>query len=174
MKITKKITLSAMAVALSAVFLVIGAFVSVADLLLGVVASLLMVFIFIEVGSPYTYFVWLGTTLAVFFLPSGMTVAVLYLFVFGLYPILKAYIERAPRFLWWPLRLVYANAVITVLLLLTELVLGTPFFETELWYLKVGIWLLMNAAFVAYDMFLTAIIRLYINKYRKYFKNLLK
>ena len=174
MKITKKITISAMAVALGAVLLAIGALFSVADLLMGVVASLLMVFIFIEIGAPYTFFVWLGTTLAVFFIPSGMTVATLYFFAFGIYPILKAYIERAPRVLWWPLRLIYVNAVIAVLLLLTELVLGTPFFETELWYFKVGIWLLMNVAFIVYDAFLTVMIRLYMQKYRKIFKKLLK
>ncbi len=174
MRATKKLAISAMVVALSAVLLMIGAFVSVADLLMGAIASLLVVFVFIEIRSPYTWLVWLATTLTVFFMPSGMAVGALYFLVFGLYPILKAYIERTPRPLWWIIKLIYVNAVIVILLIASGFILGVPFFESELWYVNAALWLLMNVAFVAYDMFITVMVRLYMIKYRKIFRKFLK
>ena len=89
MKTTKKITVSGMVVALSAIFLVVGSYISAVDLLFEVVASLLAVFVYIELGSPYTWLVWPATTLTVAFLPNGISVAGLYFLVFGIYPILK-------------------------------------------------------------------------------------
>ena len=174
MKPTKKLAVSAMAVALGTVLMTFGAFVSVADLMMGVIASLLMVFVFIEIRSPYTWLVWLATTLAVFFMPSGMTVSALYFFVFGLYPILKAYMERLPHILWLVVKLVYVNAVIAILAIASSLVLSVPFFESALWYVNAALWLLMNVAFAAYDAFLTVAVRLYMLKYRKIFLKFLK
>lgn len=174
MRTTKKITLSAIIVALSAVLLMIGGIVGVAELLMETVASLLVVFVYIEIGSPYTWFVWLGTTLATFFMPNGTFIAGVYFLVFGIWPILKALVERTPRFLWLILKLVYVNAVTAVLVLLSELLTGAPFFTTTLWYLIVGIVVLINVAFIAYDAFLTVMVRLYFAKYRKLFSKLLK
>ena len=52
MKETKKLTISAMTVALGVVFMVVGAVFEVLDLSTAVLASLLVVFIYIEIGSP--------------------------------------------------------------------------------------------------------------------------
>ena len=79
MKTTKKITVSGMVVALSAIFLIIGSYAGSVDLLFEVVASLLAVFVYIELGSPYTWLVWPATTLTVAFLPNGISIAGLYI-----------------------------------------------------------------------------------------------
>ena len=71
MRQTKKVTLSAAVVALSILFLVLGAFVDVLDLSACALASLLVVFVYIEIGSPYTYLVWLATSLTAFLFLSG-------------------------------------------------------------------------------------------------------
>ena len=78
--------------ALGTVLLLVGAFVDVLDLSMCAVASLCVVFIYIEVGSPYTWLVWLTTSLLTFIFSPGKTVWMLYLLIFGVYPLLKAYI----------------------------------------------------------------------------------
>lgn len=174
MRTTKKITVSAMVVALGAIFLVIGSYISAVDLLFEVVASLLAVFVYIEIGAPYTWLVWLATTLTVAFLPNGITVAGMYFLIFGIYPILKAYIERAPRALWWPIKIVYVNIVVLILALAVRLITGSSMFTSELLIVNVALWVLINVAFVAYDMFITVAVRLYMLKYRKIFTKFLK
>ena len=66
MRKTKKLTLAAMIVALGAAIMVIGAYIGIMELSMGAFASVLMAFVFIEIGSPYTYGVWLCTSLATF------------------------------------------------------------------------------------------------------------
>ena len=163
-----------MVVALGAIFLIIGSYISAVDLILEVIASLLAVFVYIEIGSPYTWLVWLATTLTVAFLPNGISVAGMYLLVFGIYPILKAYIERTPRVIWWPIKLVYINVIIVILALAVRLITGASMFTSELLIVNVALWVLINVAFVAYDMFITVAVRLYMLKYRKIFAKFLK
>lgn len=174
MRTTKKITVSAMVVALGAIFLVIGSYISAVDLIFEIVASLLAVFIYLEIGAPYTWLVWLATTLTVAFLPNGITVAGLYFLVFGIYPILKAYIERTPRALWWPIKLAYINVIIVILALAVRLITGASMFASEMLIVNIALWVLINVAFIAYDMFITVAVRLYMLKYRKIFTKFLK
>jgi hypothetical protein len=138
------------------------------------VASLLAVFVYIEIGSPFTWLVWPATTLTVAMLPNGISVAGLYFLVFGIYPILKAYIERAPRPLWWPLNLVYINSVIVILAVAVRVITGASMFTSELFIVNAALWVLMNVAFIAYDMFITVAVRLYMLKYRRIFARFLK
>ena len=56
---TKKITLSAMMVALSTAFMVLGAAINVLDLTVCALASMLVVFVYIEIGSYYPWLVWI-------------------------------------------------------------------------------------------------------------------
>lgn len=174
MRQTKKITISAMTVALGTVFLVLGAVFDVLDLSACAFASLLVAFVYVEVGSPYTYLVWLATALLTFVFFPGSLVWVEYLLVFGIYPVLKALIEKLPRVFWLLLKLVYFNVVIWLIILASELVFKIPFFSEGAWWLKAGLYLLLNVAFVAYDIFLTVLIRFYFQKIRPRFANLLK
>ena len=163
-----------MCVSLGVVFMVIGGFFDVLDLSASALASLLVVFVYIEIGSPYTYLVWLATSLATFVTFPGSVIWIEYLAVFGIYPILKAYIERRARILWLPIKLIYVNAVLWGMILAVEKLLKIPFFNTDLMWVKAGIYILLNVAFIAYDMFLTVFIRLYFNKLRHRFMRFLK
>ena len=175
MRKTKKLTLSAMIVALGTAIMAIGAFIDVLDLSACAFASILMTFVFIEIGAPYTYGVWLCTSLATFlFCQARPEIALEYLFVFGIYPILKAYIERLPRALWLIIKLVYANLVIWGLIFFVELVTGLPLFIDKRFWLNAIIYVVLNAAFIAYDIFITVLVRFYFEKLRNRFKSLLK
>lgn len=174
MRKTKKITLSAMIVALSTVFMVLGAVFEVLDLSVCALASMLVCFVYIEIGSPYTWLVWLCTTLTTFVCFPGSVVWIEYFLIFGIYPILKAYIERLPRKFWLIIKLMFINAIIWLLMFAVEYILGIPFFAVDEIWLKAAIYLLMNVAFIAYDLFITVLVRFYFEKLRHRFKNLLK
>ena len=174
MRKTKKVTLSSMMVALSVVVMVLGAVIDVLDLSACAMASLVMVFSYIELGSPYTFLIWICTTvLSAIIFPASM-VWMEYLIVFGIYPLLKAYIERLPRIFWWPVKLVYINAVIWLLIYFVDLVFGTPFLEGDTVWLRVATYVLINVAFVAYDLFIVVMVRFYYDKIRHRFLRFLK
>ena len=163
-----------MVIALGTVFMVLGGFIEVLDLSACAIASVLVAFVYIEIGSPYTWLVWLGTTLASFICFSGSVLWLEYFLIFGIYPILKAYIERLPRKFWIFLKLIFVNAVLWLMFLGFELVFKTSVFIVDKLWMKIAIYALMNIAFIAYDMFVTVMIRFYLARLRPRFKHLLK
>lgn len=170
-----------MTVALGTIFMVVGAVFGVLDLSAVVLASLLVVFIYIEIGSPYTWLVWLATSLASFLLYPGSMMWLVYLTVFGIFPIIKGYIERLPRFLWLILKLVFLNAMLALLVMFSEVLTGVSFFGdvSEIALLPANVayvvlWVIMNLAFILYDMLIVVMVRFYEQKIRPRLKNLLK
>lgn len=174
MKNTKKLAISAMIVALGSVIMSVGAMLEVMDLTLCAVASLLVVLVYLELGSPYTWLVWLATSLATAIMFFGSAVWIEYLLVFGIYPLLKAYIERLPRALWLLLKLLFVNLMSLALFLLSEAVLGIPLISSSGIWAKVMLMVLVNVAFIVYDLFISAMVRLYVLKWRRHFAGLFK
>ncbi len=174
MRQTKKITISAMLVALGVAFMALGAVIEVMDLSLCALASLLVVFAYLEIGSPFVWLVWLCTSLATFLCFPASIIWIEYFLVFGVYPILKAYFEKAPRILWIPIKLAYINAIIWLLSLGVQLILGIPFFDGETLLVNVVLYIVINVAFFVYDMFITVSVRLYFGKIRHRFSKFLK
>ena len=173
MRPAKKLALSAMATALGSVLMAVGAVWELVDMSLAAIASFLVVIILIEVGSPYPWLVWLSTSLITFLLFPSSTVWLMY-FVFGVFPILKYYIEKLNRPFWFVLKLIYVNASIIGLLFFVELIFGIPLFATESIILKAVLYVVLNVAFFAYDRLLTLFIRIYFDKLRHRFRNLFR
>lgn len=175
MRKTKKITVSASVVAMSVVFMALGIFSGVLDMSACALASLFIAFLYIEVGAPYVYIAWLATSLMLFVFFPGSVIWLEYLIVFGIYPVLKAYIEKLPKWSWLMIKAVYGLAVIFAVIFLTQFITGTPFFEdVTQWFIKVGIVAALAAAFIIYDIFMTVLIRFYFERLRHRLKNLLK
>ena len=174
MRQTKKFTLSALIVALSVVVMALGALFELFDLSVCALASLFVAFVYIEIGSPYTFAVWLCTSLIVFLFFPGSFVWLEYLALFGIYPILKGYIERLSPKIWWPVKLLFGNAVILLLIFGFKLITGMPFFEAESKLIIAGLYLILNVAFAMYDIFLSVLIRFYLTRLRARFKRFLK
>lgn len=173
MRATKKITVSAMATALGSALMAIGAVWELVDMALAAFASLLIVFILIEVGSPYPWLVWITTSLITFVFFPASTVWLMYL-VFGVFPLLKYYIEKMKRLFWFPAKLLYVNLCIVGLMYAMDLVFGLPLFETDILILKIALYAVLNVAFFAYDRLLTLVIRIYNEKYRQRLRHLFK
>ena len=161
-------------VALGTAFMIIGAVIEVLDLTVCALASMLVVFIFLEIGSYYPWLVWVCTSLATGLLYPASLIWVEYALIFGVYPLIKAYIEKLPRWSWIIVKLVYANAVIWTLFFICEKLLGVPFFTDEARWMRVLTYILTNVAFLAYDLFITVMVRFYYDKLRPRFKKLLK
>jgi hypothetical protein len=170
----KKITLSAMMVALGTVIMILGAVIEVLDLTVCALAALTVVFIYLEIGSYYPWLVWICTSLATLLLYPGSLVWAEYFLVFGIYPLIKAYIERLPKWTWILIKLVYINVVIWVLFGICEFILGVSFFGEDTLIMKILTYALMNVAFIAFDLFITVMVRFYQEKIRPRFKKFLK
>ena len=179
---TKKLTLSSLAAALSCVLLMLASVFGLMELTVGAVASLITTFIFIEVRGGYPYLVWaVSSTISILLLPSK-TVGVCYFLVFGIYPMLKAYIEKLRvRPLHIILKFAYTTLVLLAFIGITEVVLGVPFFEDIGDYspaivriIKAGTIALIYIAFFAYDMFISVMARVYFMRWREKFKRLFK
>ena len=171
---TKKITLSAMVVALGTAMMIVGAIFEVLDMSVCAIASMLVVFVYLEIGSYYPWLVWVCTSLATALLYPASIIWAEYLLVFGIYPLLKAYIEKLPRWSWLIIKLGFINAVIWVIFLICEKLLGVPFFEEEGTVMKIVLYVLMNLAFLMFDLFITVMVRFYYDKLRPRFKKFLK
>ena len=169
MRPTKKITVSAMATALGSALMAVGSLLQFADMAFAAFASFLVVIIIIEVGFPYPWLVWLTTTLITFIIPYTTSIWPVY-FIFGVFPILKYYIEKLKRPFWFPFKLVYVNVCILLLVFVIEFVA----FGTDVPIVKAALYVVLNIAFFMYDRLLTLLIRLYNEKYRQRFRHLFK
>ena len=169
--------------ALGVVFMALGAFVEVLDLTVAALCSCLMAFVFIEIGDKYAFAVWIGTSVLGFvFFPHSL-VWVTYFLIFGIYPILKAYVEKLKRPLWIPVKLAIFVLSSLAIIFVSELILGIPFFEdtlgvpffeehTDIFRIIVICGLIL--AMYVYDIFMTVMIRAYFSSFRKRVQALLK
>jgi hypothetical protein len=161
----------------------LGAFVEVLDFTASALCSLIMMFVFIEIGSPYTFFVWIATSvLGLIFFPHSL-VSVTYFLIFGIYPILKAYIEKLKRVFWFIVKLAYFLVASGAMIAVSELVfdipfftddLNIPFFESNQMLFRIIIFALLIAATFVYDIFLTVMARSYFSVLRDRIKRFLK
>ena len=174
MRKTKKLTLSAMLVAMGVVIMALGSATEVLDLSTSVLASMLVAFACIELGAPYNYLIWIATTvLSAVIFPASLA-WMSYLFVFGFWPIIKGLVERAPRPFWLILKALFSVAAIAALAFAVELLTGVPLVVTERTLLKIALYALVFVCFFLYDAAMSAFIRFYLIKLRHRFKNLLK
>ena len=120
-----------MIVALGTVFMLLGAVIEVFDLTAVALASVLVAFVYIEIGSPYTWLVWICTTLCTFLFYQHSPMWLIYLVLFGIYPILKGYIEKLPKAFWWPIKIVYGNLAFLAVFFGVSLITGMPFINIE-------------------------------------------
>ena len=174
MKDTKKLAIAALLAALSVAVMSVGMAVEALDLSACMLASLIAVIVYIEIGSPHVWLLWLVVSLVSWIVFPGSVLWVEYLFVFGPYPILKGYIERLPQRAWIPLKLLFVTLSASLLLLIVEVVIGLPFVGEVGDVMKTVYLVLALVIFFAYDKLITLFARLYIAKYRKRFARFFK
>jgi predicted membrane protein len=96
---TRKLAVAAMLCALGVVLLYVGSVIEVLDLTMVGISSVLVFFAVLEMGNPFPFLIYFVTAiLSMLLLPSKFA-AVFYLLFGGIYPILKAKLERLPMLL---------------------------------------------------------------------------
>lgn len=97
-------------------------------------------------------------------LPANKESALLFISLFGVYPIIKKYFERIERTpVEYLLKYLYFNAAAISAVLLASFVYGIPVDDGSLGRWGVYILLLLgNIAFLVYDIALTGFVRLYV------------
>ncbi len=172
-KKSKRIAVSALLAAISFVALYMGALTGVFDLCAVVVGALCVTFAKIEMGKWYPYLIAAVTFALSFLLLSDKIVAFEYLFLGGIYPILKYFAESLKgKVAEWAVKLVYFNAVLAVFFLLSKFVFISG--EDTLFggsFLVVAVVVLaLNGFFVFYDYAMTRFISYYVYFLRKKLK----
>ena len=160
-----RLTACAMLSALGVVMLILGSFVEVVDISMAVIASLLCIFAVIEYGGASPWLVFSVTGVLSLILPMpNRTPAVMYVFFFGYYPIIKEKLERLNKVLCWFLKEVIFNIALAAILLIVKFVL-MPTVSEPLWMVATLI-IMAELVFILYDIALTRLISFYIVKLR--------
>ncbi|MBQ7173650.1 MAG: hypothetical protein IJR88_06005 [Clostridia bacterium] len=168
----KKLTVSALLVALGVLFLYLGSLLDVLDLSTAALASLLVAYSVLELSGPYPYFLWLGTSLLGLLLLPQKSPALFYALFAGYYPIVKAIFEKKlPGWLAWILKILVFHVSLAAFAGVLKLFFPgelSTYFEKP--WLPLALYGLSLVCFVLFDLLLSRLIPLYYNRLQKYLR----
>lgn len=160
---TKRVAIIGIMSALSFVMMFLGNITGVLDLSAVVLCSVVSVFIMIEAGSSAALSMWgVVSVLSMLLLPDK-SIALEYVLLGGIYPVVKSYAERVNLVVCWIAKLAYFNGMFTAFILLCRYVFAV---EDLGFGLQLAAYAFGNVFFIIYDLCLTSIISLYIVKWR--------
>lgn len=169
-KRTKRLTVCAMLCALGVVILLMGSFITVMDLSMAVIASLLCVVAVIEYGGAWPWMIYAATSILSLVLIPNKEVAALYAIFFGFYPIIKEKLEKRSRVFAWVCKEIIFHIVLAACFAVWKM-----FFPQELTVsIPIPLWvvfiLMLELVFVLYDVALTRLISFYVYRLRQRFR----
>lgn len=165
---TKRIAVLAMLSALGVVILYAGAIISVMDISVAVIASMLAVFAVIEYGKSAPWLVFAVTSVLSLLLLPQKSPAVMYALFFGYYPILKEKYEKKGKIFGWVLKEATFHVAIIVMYFALRIV---AFESVNMPVIMLAVTLvLVEIVFPLYDVALTRVISFYIYRLRSRFK----
>ncbi len=159
---------------LSVLILFVGSLFQTLDLSAAAAAGLTVIFAMIELGKKHAFLIYAASSLLALVLLPNKSPAVIFAAFAGLYPIIKAYLQRIRiRSLIIICKLILFNIFFTVIIVIGRYLLGL----TEDFYLIgfdiIGgaVYLLGNAVFFIYDYALDRLVALYTVKLKRIFDN---
>ena len=175
MKRTNKITLCALMAAL-AVVMMLGAYFPYLTYTIPAFAGLCVMVVLLEIGIKWAIMSYI-TSAALTLLFCEPEAMLMYVFLFGYYPIFKAIIERIKKpFIEWPIKMLFFNLVVILVYSFIAQLFGVNISDdmdfgkyTALIVLAVG-----NVVFVVYDVTVSKMATFYIYIIRPKFRKLLK
>ena len=156
-----------MMAALSIVVMILGAALGLGLYISPMIGGLCLVPIGQKFGEKYQWMLWAVVSLLCFILMPEIEQNLMYLTLFGLYPILQPRFGRLPRRLKWPCKLLYFNLVVVAVEALIMLLL-VP--EAMTPWMAVIMLLLGNAIFLMYDYLVPRahlLFRKYLGKFKR-------
>ena len=174
---TSKTALGGIVAALSVTLMFLTAVIPTLTYALPAAAGVLLIVMVIDVGKKWAFGVYAAVSILALLLLPDKEAAVMYVFFFGHYPILKAILEEKCRgVLLWVCKFLLFNVSVVAAYLVILYVFQIPFEEMEK-YGRFAVWGLLalgNVVFVVYDIALTRLVTVYMLKWRKAFRKLLK
>lgn len=163
--------------ALSLVMMISVAIVPFMTYALPAIAGALTVFMVVEVDKKWAFGVYAAVAILGMFLVPEKEVAVMYLALFGYYPIVKALIEsKIPAVVGWLLKIILFEITMVVSYILMIKFMGVTIDEMDTLG-KLAIPILLGAgtlAFIIYDFALTRLVSIYTRNWRKHFRRYFK
>lgn len=165
---TKKTALGGLLLALTVIFLYAEAVMPTARLSLYALSSFMVSVIIINYSAKAGWGFYLASSLFAFIMIPDKIGVIPYLAFFGIYGLIKYYIEklkkRLPEYL---LKLLFYNLVLVLgLLFMKEFVLGSVKFSGSLWILAA----LSEIVFLVYDYIYSMFIGFYTSRLSRHFK----
>lgn len=151
MRESRRIALCGMMAALSIVVLLTGALLQVGTYAGPMIAGILLLPVGREVGRKHHVLMWLAVSILSFILIRDWEQNLMYLCIFGVYPMLRPLFHRLKGWLRLAAKLLYFN-VTTVLLEVLVMLLLVP--ESMGWGMIIMLLALGNLCFVLYDFIL--------------------
>lgn len=160
---SKRLVFASLLCALSFVFMYVGTLTGVFDLCAVVVGAVCTIFAAIEMGGAWPWLVFAVTgTLCALLLPDKF-IAMEYIVLGGLYPILKSFFEKLPKILSWGAKIAAFNLMLAACLAMAKFVLGM---QDDYIAFDVIVFAAGNAFFIVYDVALTVFIAYYFQNLR--------
>ncbi|MBO5280066.1 MAG: hypothetical protein J6B55_02470 [Clostridia bacterium] len=164
-KKSKKIALCAVFSALGVVLLYMGALIEVLDLSAAAIASMLCVVVISEIGGAYPWLLYAVTSILSLLLLPNKFGALIYTFMAGYYPMLKAKIEQLrSNGMRLVLKIGFFNLSMTVIIAAAKFIFALPGL-TKVYI--IALYAIGNVTFIVFDIALSMLIRAYFVKYRK-------
>lgn len=159
----KDLTLGSILIALTIVILYSTSILPISTLTILTLASCLIPICIIRSSVKTGFLVYIGaTTLGFFLIP--IDIIIYYGLFFGVYGIIKYYIERLRNLhLEIILKLIIFNILFAVIFILVTFFLGNVIINLPIWI----VWLLAQIVFLIFDYALTLIIGYYLNRFHK-------
>lgn len=162
MKQTMKVAYGGMLTALSVALMFLTGLVPFATYALPAIAGILLISAVMELGTGWAIGIYIAVGLLSIIIAPDKEAAVMYITLFGYYPILKKYLEKIKlRFIEWIGKLSLFNATVIVSGLFVFFVIGI---EEDImakgWYIPVLL-ILGNIMFILYDISLSRLISFY-------------
>lgn len=158
---TRKMTITAMMVALSVIFIYLSSVVPAGQLGLIAISTLFGIAAVVEVGISSGILVFAGTSILCILLVPDKNIAFTYFLFFGYYPVLKSLIERLHNLLAeWALKLLSVNVALTVIVFVfSGLIFNVFRFGGNL----LVFYVIVNLIFVAFDIGISKLISFYLH-----------
>ncbi len=158
---TRRIALSAVLSALCALILLLASAFETIDLTLAALASLPVALAAIEMEKPWDILIYAVSSLLALLLAPSRLPAVCFALFLGFYPMLKKVFERLIPPFAWALKFSLFNTSLLAIFAVCRFLLRLPENDAGIW-----LYIVANVAFLAYDLFLSAVLTLYLVKFR--------
>lgn len=178
MRNSAKTALGGMIAALSIITMLLTAVIPYLTYALPAISGVLLVFMVIEINKKWAVCTFVAVSILSFLILPDKEAAMMYAAFFGCYPIVKPVLESkiSNNILCWTAKAIFFNSAAVCAYLIIINVFGIPLEEME----EMGKWAIPallgmgNVMFVLYDICITRMVTLYINKWQRKFRKLFR